>query len=83
MLTPTDTDLLEDDGFCLLKMELDIGINNSVPFEQGPLPTMTSPIPKGSPIGQEEYPTIWDDKDMHCCLVNNGHDHKVEVFQQI
>ncbi len=61
VLTPTNIDLLEDDGFCLVKMELDIGINNIVPFERGSLPTMTSLIPKGPLIGQEEYPTIWDD----------------------
>jgi hypothetical protein len=87
VLTPIDIDLLEDDGFCLVKIELDIGINNIVffhiPFEQGSLPTMTSPIPEGSPLGQEEYPTIWDGKNMHCCLMNNGHNHKVKVVQHI
>ncbi len=82
-LTATDIDLLEYDGFCLVKIELDIGINNIVflhiPFEQGSLPTMTYPIPKGPPLGQEEYPTIRDGKNMYCCPMNNEHDHKVEL----
>jgi hypothetical protein len=81
VLTPTDIDLLEDDGFFFVKIELDIGINNIVflhiLFEQGSLPPMTSLIPKGSLLGQEEYPTIWDGKHMHCFLVNNGHDHNI------
>jgi hypothetical protein len=51
VLTPIATNLLEYDGFYLLKFELDIGINNIVflhiLFEQGSFPTMASPIPKG------------------------------------
>jgi hypothetical protein len=53
VLTPSDIDLIEYDGSCLVKIELDTDINNIVflriPFEQGSLPTMTSPIPKGPP----------------------------------
>jgi hypothetical protein len=77
VLTPIDIDLIEYDGFCLVKIELDIGINNIVflhiPFEQGSLPSITSPIPKGPPLGQEEYPTIGHGKNMYFCLVNNEH----------
>ncbi len=58
VLTPIAIDLLEYDGFCLVKIELDIGINNIVffhiPFEQGSLPTMTSPIPKGPRLGAKK-----------------------------
>jgi hypothetical protein len=81
VLTLIDIDLIEYDRFCLVKIELDIGINNIVflhiPFEQGSLPTMTSPIPKGPFLGQEEYPTIWDGKNMYFCLVNNEHDQYI------